>query len=657
MWKKILAVALLITAFGSFAEKKIPLENFVKFSEFGSVKISPKGDYLAATTVRDGKQVLVVLQRDTMKLINVVQFDGDKEQVGGYNWVSKDRLVLQKTYMRGAYTQPSYHGELLGVNADGSKSQYLMGHKAGGKSLGASSKADALRASSLVLDPLVHDDNYFLAEVHPWLRKSGADRHSTVYLVDVYTGKRRKVTRSPAFNAQYITDGNGEVRFSVSSNDYIDQEVYKRDVETGEWTKFNNSFKHLSKITPRVIVDGEDNAMFVTASEDGAPIGLYKIDFEKNSVELVSKDPVVNIRNVYGNEKDGKIYAVEYENGYPAYEFVDGKALLSKRLKGLLQALPGHQVQIVSSTPDELFQIVIAYNDRNPGDYYIMHPDEKTGKPKIQYLFSARSWINPDLMASTRPVKYTTRDGIEINGYLTVPKGKAEKNLPLIVMPHGGPHGPRDYWGFDPEAQMLASRGLAVLKVNFRGSGGYGPAFEKSGHGKWGTEIQYDIIDGTKYLIDQGIADKNNICIMGASFGGYSALMSPIIEPDLYKCAVGVVGVYDLPLMFKEGDVQERRSGDKYLKAVLGQNVALQESMSPSYNIDKLKVPVLIAHGGMDQRAPIEQAESLIAALEKEDHPYEYLLFEKEGHGFYLEKNRLKYFKRVLKFLGKHIDF
>ena len=224
-------------------------------------------------------------------------------------------------------------------------------------------------------------------------------------------------------------------------------------------------------------------------------------------------------------------------------------------------------------------------------------------------------------------------------------------------MPHGGPHGVRDTVHYDSTSQMLANNGLAVLKVNFRGSGGYGENFERAGHRKWGAEVQFDIIDGVKHLIDTGIADQGNICIMGASFGGYSALQSSIIEPDMFKCAIGVVGVYDLPLMFEEGDIQRRRAGTEYLHAVLGNDEKELKAFSPVHNIDKLKAPVLVVHGKEDERAPIEHAEHLIAAMEKHEHPYEYMEFKDEGHGFYNQEHRTKYYQKVLTFLNKHLEF
>jgi dipeptidyl aminopeptidase/acylaminoacyl peptidase len=202
---------------------------------------------------------------------------------------------------------------------------------------------------------------------------------------------------------------------------------------------------------------------------------------------------------------------------------------------------------------------------------------------------------------------------------------------------------------------MLASEGMAVLQVNFRGSGGYGNAFEKAGYQKWGTDIQYDIIDATQYVIEEGYVDEKRICIAGGSFGGYSALQSAIIEPNMFKCAIGFAGVYDLPLMFEEGDVQGRRSGLNYLKEILGEDQALLKSMSPTYNVRKLKTNILLVHGGEDERAPIEQLESLEDSLKEIDYPFKKLVMDDEGHGFYDDGHRAKYYSEMLSFLKTNL--
>jgi dipeptidyl aminopeptidase/acylaminoacyl peptidase len=287
----------------------------------------------------------------------------------------------------------------------------------------------------------------------------------------------------------------------------------------------------------------------------------------------------------------------------------------------------------------------------NPGDYYLFD----TQKNELKYLASSRKWVDPAQMSAMEPIEYKSRDGLTIHGYLTVPKGKDKKNLPLVVLPHQGPHDERNVWEFDPQVQLLASRGIAVLQVNYRGSSGYGSEFEEAGYRHWGGAVQHDIIDGVNFLFDQGIADKKRVCILGASFGGYSALQSAILEPDMFQCAVGVMGMYDLPKMFEAGELSESDAGLSYLKKVLGDEPAKLSAISPSYNVDKLKVPVFIVHGGEDKKAPIEQAESLVNALKKKGKDYSYYVLENEGHGFYTATSRAQYYEKVLAFLSQHL--
>ena len=499
-----------------------------------------------------------------------------------------------------------------------------------------------------MLDPLLHDDDKMLIVTYPWT--SSSEPHTVVYQVDVFTGKRRKVTRSPSRMANFLTDHEGNVRVAVSSDDYIKPTIHTREKSGGNWQALNLGDLTYSDVSLHAF-DNSGDAVYVTASVSGEAKGLYKLNLKTRVIDLIHKEEGVSPKQIWVDEASKELFAIETELGYPTYAFIDGQSDKSMRLKALISALPGEQVQLVSSTEDGDTNIIFASNDRNPGQYYLF--DAKNNN--LRFLFASRSWLDAKQMAQTKPVSFTSRDGLTIYGYLTVPNNTSEKNLPLVVMPHGGPHGPRDWWGFDPDAQLLANRGMAVLKVNFRGSGGFGRNFEHAGHQKWGAEIQFDIIDGVKYLIEQGTVNKNNICIMGASFGGYSALQSAILEPDMFKCAIGVVGVYDLPLMFEEGDVAERDSGQRYLQNVLGTDEAQLKAFSPSYNIDKLKAPVLIVHGGEDKRAPIEQAESLIAALKKAKHPYIYELLEDEGHGFYKAEHRTRYYQQVLAFLDQHL--
>nr|WP_255771406.1 prolyl oligopeptidase family serine peptidase [Microbulbifer guangxiensis] len=248
---------------------------------------------------------------------------------------------------------------------------------------------------------------------------------------------------------------------------------------------------------------------------------------------------------------------------------------------------------------------------------------------------------------------FTARDGLSVGVYLTFPEGRRE-NLPMVVIPHGGPRA-RDYWQYDRQAQILSQNGYLVLQVNFRGSTGYGDHFLQAGTREWGDKIQRDIAEAAQWAIDQGYATPERVCIFGASFGGYSALMNPIRYPDLYQCAAGYVGVYDLEMLYKRGDIRRRDRGVAYLEEVVSRDESFLRENSPLYNVEKLELPVFIVHGAQDQRAPVEHAEALIEQLEAANKPYQSLILPNEGHGFYAEDSNLQLYGQLLEFLDRHI--
>lgn len=267
-----------------------------------------------------------------------------------------------------------------------------------------------------------------------------------------------------------------------------------------------------------------------------------------------------------------------------------------------------------------------------------------------------RPKLNKKEMASVKPFSFKARDGKLIHAYLTIPHGSDGKNLPMIVNPHGGPIGPRDGWAFNPEAQLLASRGYAVLQVNYRGSGGYGRAFQDAGHRQWGQGIQNDIIDATRWAIQHGHANKDRICIYGGSFGGYSSLMAPIREPGLFTCTFGYVGVYDIDMMFKKGDIPQSENGQRFLRRTHGTDAAVWAENSPARRAAEVKIPVYLAAGARDERTPPEQTELMNRALTAAGNPPEGMIIQSgEMHGYYDEKNRLNLYTKMLEFFDRHI--
>lgn len=321
---------------------------------------------------------------------------------------------------------------------------------------------------------------------------------------------------------------------------------------------------------------------------------------------------------------------------------------------GLIKAFPEKNVSFNGTSDDGRFVSFSTYSDRAPEEAYLF--DSQTGK--ATYLLSERDWIKPAEMSEMRPIDLKTRDGATIHGYLTIPNGTDGKNLPLIVHPHGGPHGAdtRDRWGFQPEVQLLANRGYAVLQINYRGSGGYGEPYENIGYKKWGTLMQDDLTDAVKYLVAQGTVDKDRICIYGGSYGGYASIMSIEREPDLYKCAVGYAGVYDLEIQRTKSDTSESEGGMKYLREVQPDSVPERRAQSPAYNVDKIKVPVMLVHGGKDVRVPIQHMHFLIEQMAKVGKKPEIVVVEpKEPHGFQLVGHNVDLYEKMLPFFAKYI--
>jgi dipeptidyl aminopeptidase/acylaminoacyl peptidase len=258
-------------------------------------------------------------------------------------------------------------------------------------------------------------------------------------------------------------------------------------------------------------------------------------------------------------------------------------------------------------------------------------------------------------MAERRPISFKSRDGLDLYGYLTLPQHAPGAKLPMVVLPHDGPHEKSDTWFFDRDAQFLASRGYAVLQVNFRGSGGRGINFEQSGYRQWGAAIQDDLADGVKWAIAQGDVDGARVCSYGIGFGAYSALLLAAREPALLKCAVGYAGFYDLNLLYKTDDVRrEKRPAELYGK-MIGNDKAELARFSPLTHAGQITAPVLLVHGEKDAVASIAHATAMRAALVKAERAPEWLVAPDEGHGFYDPANVTLFYQKLEAFLGKHI--
>jgi dipeptidyl aminopeptidase/acylaminoacyl peptidase len=345
-------------------------------------------------------------------------------------------------------------------------------------------------------------------------------------------------------------------------------------------------------------------------------------------------------------------FAIRSMPGRPAVTLLDRNTAEAALLVSMMKQFPGEDVVPTSASYDGKKTVFFVHADVDPGVFYLYDADKK----KAVELFQSRPWIKPEQMASKEPVTFKARDGLGLHGYITRPPGKeSAKQLPTVVLVHGGPYGIRDTWSFDPVVQLLASRGYAVLQVNYRGSGGYGDAFMRAGYREWGGKMQDDVTDATRWAIDQGIADAKRICIYGSSYGGYAAMEGAVKEPDLYKCAIADAGVYDLSLMYARGDTPQTLFGENFLKMILGEDKADLAARSPITQLDRLKASVMLIVGGADTRVPPVQGENLHNALTQRKIAHEWIYERTEGHGFYTEEHVTAMFEKMLAFLDRQI--
>lgn len=647
----IFVIFLLSPAFGIYAQAattaQISLEEFAKKAQFLDIKISPDGKYIAATSREDsGSVFLTVIEMKTNKVVSNQYLRG-KDTIGGFFWVNNERILIQVARMIGALEMPSYAGELFAVNADGSKPITLTGPRA----------KNAEYVFSTVAHLLPDDDEYILINSSPYNKNSP---YMHLRKLNVYNGRVTPLTKMPIKStlensATLILDNNGVARMAIGLNPENDQELLlvHRKSEEDEWQQLAKADINGRYFTPYAFLADNKTIVGVSNTEtETAAITLYNTDTHKQ--EIIAQHPKVDLSPVLNIVKGVPADVIGAAYSYDTNEtiiFDDAVDEFSMLIRSMQKTFPSKVINVTSMTKDGKV-IVLAVSDQDSGaDFYIYNKNDK----KLAHLLNTTPWLKDRDMPTTKGITYQSRDGLTIHAVLTLPKNTDAKNLPLIMLPHGGPHGVRDTVSYSSDAKVLASRGYAVLQPNFRGSGGFGLSFEQAGYRNWGSTMINDMTDGVLHLAEQGMIDKSRVCTYGGSYGGYAALMSAIREPDLYKCVVGFVGVYDLNLMYTEGDIPERKSGVTYLEKVIGRDKEQLNAYSPLKQLDKLKAPVFIIHGGEDKRVPIIHANHLKAELEKRNHPYEWLVKEKEGHGFFVPENNVERWQKMLAFFEKHI--
>jgi len=642
-------VGILLCAFTAVAmADPVSFADLARHARYKMVKISPDGTHIAATSVLDnGQTVLTLINLVTKKGANIAPREGD--DVLDFWWVSPKYVVYSEAEHDGGWDMPLATGELYSVEADGGSPTMLYGYRMSTMEAGTHIQhATAENGTAQFLSRIDGDPDHILVTIENWDASGAAGALTAVYRMDARSGTKVRVTGAPMREASFLADHHGHVRFAMGDDLQGNRAIYMRPPEGGDWELLDKP--GADRDWPLAFSADDKTVWFQCPGAPG--FGICKFDPATRNLTNVWSNPHVEATDLAQGLAEDSVIGVEFGDGRPALSVFDNQAPGVKALVELMQQYPGEDVQFVSGTDDGSKAIALVQADVDPGTFFLYDKASNSFSPLLQRA----KWIDPNQLGRAEPFTFKTRDGLSEQGYVTYPPGKDNtKNLPMVVFVHGGPYGIRDSWEYDPYVQAMATRGYAVLQVNYRGSGGYGFDFEKAGWHQWGGKMQDDVTDATNWAIAQGIADKNRICIYGGSYGGYAALEGAVSVPDLYKCAIGYVGVYNLPEMLSRKDSAQTLYSERYWQRTVGTDETTLAQHSPVYQLDNLKARVMLVVGGRDTIVLPSQGQEMHMAMLKRKIPHEWMYKPDEWHGFYDEKNIAELFEKVDAFLDANI--
>ena len=602
--------------------REIPLKDFFRNPERMSYQISPDGKYLSYLAPYESRLNIFVQDLSSGETTRVTE--SLKRDIFGYAWKGSNRLI----YIQDEGGDENY--KLYATDPDGIDLMILTPFDS---------------VVTQIIDVLEEDDYNMLISMN-----KRNPQVFDVYRINVFTGEMKMIAENPGNIIGWETDHDGKLRLAVAT-DGVNNTLLMRDSEDSDFQPIlTTNFKE--SLAPLFFTF--DNKNLYAASNLGRD-KLVIVEYDpktKTELNVIFEHPEVDVSSLNYSKKRKVLTSVSFTTWKRQRHFLDEQ---TKHLFERLEEEIGDENEIVITNHDKAEEIFLirTYSDRTLGSYYIFD----TKKDEIKLLSEISPWLNEDEMAKMKPIRFTSRDGLTINGYLTLPIGIEPKNLPVIVNPHGGPWA-RDSWGFNPEVQFLANRGFAVLQVNFRGSTGYGKEFWKSSFKQWGLKMQDDITDGVRWLIEEGIADPDRIGIYGGSYGGYASLAGLTFTPDLYSAGVDYVGVSNL-FTFLETIPPYWEPMKQMMYEMVGNPVedSIQfVATSPVFHADKITAPLFIAQGKNDPRVKINESDQMVEAMKKRGVEVEYMVKENEGHGFANEENRFDFYGAMEKFFKKHLQ-
>lgn len=600
--------------------KEISVEDFMKSPGNFGYQLSPDGNYITFSSAWENRSnVFVKKMGDDSEPIRVSS-SKDRDIAGSF-W--KDDTLL---YVKDKGGDENFH--IYSTTFNGTEEKDLTPYP--NVTVGLLSNLQGVKDEILIM-----------------MNKEDATVFD-VYKLNVKTGKTTHVAKNPGNISNWLADRNGNVRVAVESDGVVGTILY-RDSEKDEFKPFIE-LEAGDEVMP--LAFSKDNKyIYATSNKGRDKVEVVKYDLEGNE-EVIMSNKEVDVAGVLYNAEQDKLLYGAYITDKPHYQFFDEN--FEKLFRKIQDKLGVHESELgINDYNKEMTKFIVSVSsDTVYGKYY--YYDSVTDK--LTELDTLSPWLKSEELAEMHPISYKSRDGLTINGYLTLPKNKETKNLPLIVNPHGGPWA-RDMWGFNPEVQLLANRGYAVLQVNFRSSTGYGKEFLQAGNKQWGLKIQDDITDGVQWAIDQGIADPKRIGIYGASFGGYATLAGITFTPDLYAAAVDYVGVSNIFTLLNTIPPYWETMREMLYERVghPEKDKELLTAASPVFHADKITTPLFVAQGANDPRVNKAESDQIVEALRARGVDVEYMLKENEGHGFLNEENKIEFYNAMLKFLDSHL--
>jgi dipeptidyl aminopeptidase/acylaminoacyl peptidase len=640
-----------------------PIADFFENPEFSGALLSPSGKYLAVRVAAKGKDKdqrdrLAVVTLSDNSVLAVGNFsDAD---IGDFEWVNDDRLVFTATDRSVGQGDLRYAPGLYAINRDGSKFRQLVSRS--GKpfitvSQGGFGNRELLPWNTYLLGQRNAQDSEYVFVEYASRSSPGQVDYVDLQRLNTLTGRITSFQR-PGQSRSWLLDNNGEPRLTTTVEKGVSTIYYRDPAQQQQWrplTHFNTYTGGKDAFSP--LAFGPDGTLYVVtnAGKDKSAVHTYDLATGK-----VSEKPVVELA---GYDFSGRLIMNQHKMlGIRHLTDARGTTWVDQDMKAMQEQVDSmlpNTVNLLTPPvrPEAPWVLVVAYSDLFPTRTMLYNSETK----KLTVIGGSHPNIKAQQMAQQTLVHYKARDGLDIPAWLTVPQG-AGKNLPLVVLVHGGPYVRGSSWGWDAQVQFLASRGYVVLEPEYRGSTGFGVKHFRAGWRQWGLKMQDDIADGTRWAIAQGTADPKRICIAGASYGGYATLMGLINDPDLYKCGVDWVGVTDINLLY-DGHwnfTSDLPDGWKQygMPSLIGDQVKDAEQLkatSPLLQAARITQPLLLAYGGADMRVPLPHGTKFYNAVKQTNPNVEWIEYEEEGHGWALPKNRIDFWGRVEKFLDKNI--